>query len=321
MSGSIAKQGSEDSASRLERLIRAAEPRIRNEFLRLVRSVSSQRTLEQLANLLERGLIDEALDLVEQIPAALATVVTFTFTVSSEDTARVIARILNRPVSFDQTNQRAVNIMRDARLRLIREFTTEQRNATRQALIEGIQRGLNPRDQARLFRDSIGLTSRQIQAVQRYRELLEMNSREALTRQLRDRRFDGSVQRAVRGETHLNEEQIDRMVQRYRERYLIYRSQVIARTEALRAVHQGVEEMYQQSFDSGLLDPGQLVRIWITSRDARVRDTHNGMNGQQRQVGEQFETDAGNLLRYPGDELAPASEIVQCRCVLATRFA
>lgn len=313
-------QKQEDPASRLETLINQAEPRIRDSFLRAVQSVRSQRSLTELIRLLEAGQLEEALDLIEEIPALLATQVSFTLVTSGEDTAELIARVLNRPVSFDQTNTRAVNIMQNNRLRLIREFSTEQRNATRQALVDGIARGMNPRQQARAFRDSIGLTTRQLQAVQRYRSLLEMNSRQVLDRQLRDRRFDRTVQRAIDTDTPLTTQQIDRMVERYQERYLRYRSEVIARTEALRSVHQGSEEMYQQAFDAGTLDPGALVRTWVTARDTRVRDSHNGMNRQQRAFGETFTSDNGIPLRYPGDENAPASETVQCRCVLTTRF-
>lgn len=53
---------------------------------------------------------------------------------------------------------------------------------------------------------------------------------------------------------------------------------------------------------------------WITSRDGLVRDTHRRNDGVVRRVGKKFP----NGLRYPGDEEAKdASEIVNCRCVLA----
>lgn len=309
-----------DPESRIRALISSADPKIRNAFLEAVDSAKGQRTISQLTAMLEAGLLEEALALLEAIPAQIATAVSFVFVASGTDTADLISEVIERTVTFDQFNQRAVNIMQNARLRLIQEFNAEQRDATLQALQEGIQSGANPREQARNFRDSIGLTTRQNQAVRNYRTLLETNSRQALNRELRDRRFDPTVIRAVNEKTPLTGTQIDRMVDRYRERYLLYRSEVIARTEALRTVHQGVDEMYQQSFDENVLDPNDLEREWITSQRFNVRDSHDGMHGQKKAIGEDFVSDNGVILRYPGDERAPAEETVQCVCVLTTRF-
>ena len=54
-----------------------------------------------------------------------------------------------------------MNHMQAERLRFIREFTDGQRDATRVAMVDGIERGLNPIAQARNFRSSVGLTARQ----------------------------------------------------------------------------------------------------------------------------------------------------------------
>ena len=342
VSRAVRKQ--DDPADRLRALIDTFEPQIQRAFLDAIADARASISLDELANLIEQGRLDDAFAVLNSIPNLMSTIVVSTIVSSGVDTADFInseiraregtdspinqpdaaqtaeGRLITVTVRFDQTNDRAVAIMRNTTLRLIREFTQEQRNATQLALVEGIARGANPREQARIFRDSIGLTTRQQQAVSNYRRLLENNSTEALRRELRDRRFDSTVSRAIRTSEPLSDEQIGRMVGRYQERYLRFRSEVIARTEALRAVHQGTEEMYQQAFDNGALNPQDVFRTWVTARDARVRDSHNGMNGQERPPGEAFVSDDGNLLRYPGDESAPASETIQCRCVLTTRF-
>lgn len=114
--------------------------------------------------------------------------------------------------------------------------------------------------------------------------------------------------------------QINRMVQRYAERMLAYRSRVIARTEALWAVNAGNDNMYRQAIERGQLEIGNIVRQWNTARDNRVRDSHVGMNGQRRGLNEAFVSGFGNELRYPGDRNAPAFETIQCRCVVSTRI-
>lgn len=316
----------DNDLSLMRRLIASADMRVREAFLRAVNTVKSQDNLIQIARLLEAGDIDGALRFTNTIGAGISSVVSLSVVSAGEASAAFVGRALQVPVDFDQTNHRAVSIMRQNNLRLITQFNDGQRLATREALINGIERGLNPREQARNFRASIGLTQSQVRAVNNYRLLLERNSIQALNRQLRDRRFDRSVVNAMDGGTQLTPEKINRMVARYEERYLLYRSEVIARTEALRAVHQGSEELYQQAFDSGELAPTDLERSWLIaggkSKDgtSRTRDSHFTMNGQTQPIGNAFISGNGVNLRYPGDIDAPVKETAQCRCVITTRF-
>ena len=314
------KKVKEDPEARLRGLIKNSERKIRAAFLTAIANIKNQTTLNDIINYLESGNITEALKLADIIPSAIGSAISFSVIASGESAAILIGSMINNVTLFDFTSPRAVEIMQSSKLRLIREFSVEQTNATREALIEGIRNGDNPRVQAKAFRDSIGLTQKQVKAVENYKRLLQEGSSESLSRKLRDVRFDPTIRRSISTNTPLTSVQIDKMVNRYRERYISHRAEVIARTEALRAVHQGSEEMYQQAFDNGDLDPTQLIRKWVTAKDSRVRDSHNGMNGQLRQIGEPFVSDFGNLIRYPGDTTAPGSEVIQCRCVVTTRF-
>lgn len=311
----------EDDKARIEGLLATAAFGFRRRFLDAVKQIEDDQTLEQLEELLGFRRYDEALVAAELAAANLANGFSGAFLASADDTMRFIGNSINVLVSFDRTNERAVEMMRRNQLRLVRGFTNEQRLATRFALVEGIAQGMNPRQQALLFRQSIGLTRRQVQAVLNYRRLLERGDAAALQRALRDRRFDSTVRAAVDGDRPLTNDQIDRMVGRYRERYVRYRSEVIARTESLRAVHEGAQAAYRQAISDGVLAEDELVQEWITATDERVRSSHAFMHGQQRPIGEPFTSGAGNQIRYPGDIDAPGSETIQCRCVLTTRFA
>lgn len=306
-----------DSASRLENLISRFDADFSRSFLMLINAIKDDLILTDLATLIEAGQIEEAINVIETQLSRFSGVIISGIVASGQDTAEFINDVLRVVVSFDQTNFRAVDEMRNARLRLISGLTSVQRDAIRETLVEGIRTGLNPLDQARGVIRSIGLTARQVQTVNTFRRLLQEGSAEALRRELRDRRFDPLIRRAIAGEA-LTQDQIDRMVQRYSERLLAFRARTIARTESLRAVHQGNELMYAQAVESGVLDPTRLVREWLTSRDSRVRDSHDGMNGQKQLFGQPFISDVGNRLRYPGDPGAPASETIQCRCVAVT---
>lgn len=304
----------------IERLIVRMEARIQAAFIQAIIVAKQENTLKELVELAIRGRLAEIIDSVAVAGAeSLADIVNSVIVESGQVVAEAMASGFSTIISFDQVNQRVVNIMQNNRLRLIREFLQEQRFATRQALIDGIRRGLNPIAQARNFRSSIGLTTRQQTAVENFRRLLTEGNAEALQRELRDRRFDPTVRRAVRGEIVLTEAQVDRMVGRYGERFLKFRAEVIGRTEALRAVHEGTEELFRQAVASGTVDAETLVRTWHTARDPRVRDSHVSMSGQTRLLSEPFMSGNGNSLKFPGDIDAPASDTIQCRCVVSTR--
>ena len=311
--------GATDPASRIERLVERQDRRFRRVFLQAIQVIQDNLTLDTIVELLERGDIEAALSVIEDAARLIGTAYGAALAESATDTADFLSRALTVGVGFDVTNQRAVNAIQRNSLRLINGFTSEQRETVRQVLARGISEGLNPREQARLFRESIGLTPRQEQAVANYQRLLRAGSREALTRELRDARFDRTVNRAITRGEPLTEEQIQRMVSRYRERYIRYRSEVIGRTEALRSAHEGSEEMYRQAVETGALDPESIRRKWVTAGDERVRNSHNALNGQERGLEETWQGEDGTL-RFPGDPSAPPSETVQCRCVLTTRL-
>lgn len=305
---------------RIERLLAEASLIFRRRFLQTVRQIQASFDLSEIEELIAQRRLDEALIQVELAATNLSTAYITAYVMAGSDVFEFISDSIGIQVNFDQVNARAVAQMQTESLRLIREFTDGQRASTRVALVEGIIQGLNPRDQARLFRQSIGLTANQMRAVANFRRLLESNSAAALTRELRDRRFDSSVRRAISGEKPLTAEQIDRMVERYYQRSLATRAETIARTESLAAVHQASDEGFRQAIENGLIDD-ELTQKWRTAGDGRVRDpSHTLMNGQTRPFGEPFRSGTGNLLRYPGDNRAPAHDTVRCRCVKTTRF-
>ena len=310
-----------DSHTRLLKLIATLEPPMQQAFFKAIDAIKdSLGTLAEIERLIVLGELEAALSVaIEPASIILAEAQAKVYVAAGQAGAKAISKGLKVVVAFDQVNERAVQAIRENRLGLINNFTREQIEVTRQALIEGTQRGLNPRKQAKVFRDNIGLTAKQQRAVLNYREALERNSAASLNRQLRDKRFDRTVQRAIDDGEPLTTAQIDRMVGRYRERYIKYRSEVIARTEALRGVHEGNEEAYRQAIEQGTLEAGNIKRKWVAAKDNRVRDSHRHLNGTVVKFGEVFHGKNGDL-RFPGDPKAPASETVQCRCTVTTRM-
>lgn len=317
-----------DPEERIEQLLSQAEVRIARIFRVSVQHLKDELDLNEVADLIEQGRFDELIEKLQATAAHMGTAAQIEFITAGQATAAFLTAADVGLVRFDVVNGRAIAAMQSQTLDTIRGFTADQRIAVHSALIDGMLSGANPVDQARNFRDYVGLTDTQAAAVRNYRRLLEKagdsnlsrsEQAEALTRALRDARSDPSVEAAIRRGRPLPSSQIDNMVSRYAERYVKYRSVVIGRTQAMRAVNEGNEEAYNQAIDMGQLDAAQLSSKWSTKIDGRERESHQDLNGVVRPWGGTFPGRYGPL-RYPGDPQAPAAEIVQCRCLLTRRI-
>lgn len=304
----------------LNQLLDRAEPRIRRKFLQLIAESRDLITIEEIATLIENGQVLEAMQVMENVAPELHNSLVDLYSEAGLNAAAFLTDTAGVPVAFDLLSDSAVTTLRGQRLRLVRELTQQTQAAMVETLQTAIAEGVPPIEQARRIKDTLGLTQRQAQSVNNYRSLLERGSSRALNRELRDRRFDSSIRRAVSGERRLTPQQIQRMVGRYETRMIQHRAQTIALTESQRAIHEGEEELFEQAVKEKKITPEQVLRTWRTAADMRVRDSHTPMNGQQKFMREMFRTGAGNLLRWPGDVNGPASETIRCRCVLQRRI-
>lgn len=315
----------EDPAERINRLLDQQEVRIATIFRTAISDLKGELDLDELADLIEQGRVGEAVERLQYAADQLGASSNVAFVTAGQSTADFLRSAGVGRIVFDQVNLLAVAQMQAARLELIREFTSEQRKATSLALVSGVESGTNPIAAARNFRDSIGLTSTQWTHVASYRAALERvgvdddAAQNALGRALRDGRHDRTILAAARNNRRLPAAKIDLMVTRYTERYIKHRSQVIGRTEALRAVNQGNEEAYRQAIAAGTINAEQLSREWRTRLDNRERKTHRFLNGETKGWGEPWVTENGEI-KYPGDPDAPAAETIQCRCAILTRI-
>lgn len=306
----------------MRRLIKLLEKKLGLSWSDIVEWLRGQNALDAITARLEArdyyGAIADIDQAAERFAADLNTAYA---DAGNRAAAWLDARLPDKLPRFDVTNFRAVARARQNKLELIQGFTFEQREVTRNVIVDGLTRGANPREMARDLRDSIGLTPSQEKHVRSYRRALESGEfAAAWRRELHDDRFNRSLAAAARDGTTLTPAQIDKMVERYRSNYVAYRAEVIARTEALRAAHEGTEDLYRQAVERGDVEADQLVRIWNSAGDSRVRDAHAAMDGQQQRLGQPFVSGDGNRLRYPGDPAAPASETAQCRCSVSTAY-
>lgn len=309
----------DDELDRLDALLSRQEARIRRAFAEFVRDAKSESVVREVRGFLERGEVDSALRVVDGYISRLANVLPEVFRDAAAAEAKALAPkfVSFAPtlgVSFDPTDYEAAELARNARLEFIREFTAKQREATRNALTDSMLDGAGPRQTATAFRDSIGLTDSQRKIVANYRRSLETGSSDALSRELRDRRFDPTVARAIRNGEPPSAAQIDKMVDAYRRRMIQMRAEVIARTEGVRLTAQARREAFRQNLREAGMTEADAQHQWNSIRDNRTRETHRDMNGQVQPFSRPFQSPSGAQLRYPGDPTAPAAETIQCRC-------
>lgn len=299
------------------------ERTVQNAFVLFLQTVNSPEVLREINAQLTLGDVEGALQIVDRHIIRVSPVLSSVFLdVGIEETTALSAGLgaAGIGIAFDPTDTRTANIMRNNQLQFVREITDSQRAAVGQALTRSFETGAGPRQAATAFRDAIGLTARQEQAVQNYRGLLEANSRQALNRDLRDRRFDRTVDRAIREGAPLTAAQIDRMVDRYREGQLKFRAENIARTEGVRATSMARDDALRQVVDETGFEESRVKRKWNRTSDGRQRDHHDVMQDQTVGLNEKFIDGLGNELQFPGDPSAPLDTTARCRCVVTVSF-
>lgn len=226
--------------------------------------------------------------------------------------------------------------MRTESSRLIREISDTARASSRAVFVSGLEAGRNPNSVAldivgrysktakKRVGGIIGLTEGQTTTVQRVFDRLRSGDpadlKAYLQMELRDKRFDPAVRRALREGKPVPVAKAQQMRARYADKALKMRGDTIARTEMLSSLHAGQSEGLQQLIDTGSVRADQVVQIWDATGDSRTRPSHMAMDGQSRPVGQAFEAPSGAKLKFPGDPDAPAEERIKCRCWLKPRI-
>ncbi len=302
---------------RLDALLSEQEATIQAAFREFIRDVHSEAVLKEIADKLDAGDVNGALSIVDSYAVRFANVLPVVQTAVGVAEAAALSRLVGQfavAITFDPSHSRAAQLARANRMQFIREFTDEQRAATRQAIARAFETGEGTAATARAFRHSIGLNSVQEAYVASYERALRTLDSNALRRALRDRRYDGTTARAIELKKPLTEDQIRIRVDRYRARALAMRSENIARTEALTATSQARREAAEQMIEQTGQRRQDVERTWHRTHDGRTRDWHDSMEGQTVSMDEPYTDGDGERLMYPGDPSASGRTRINCRC-------
>lgn len=210
---------------------------------------------------------------------------------------------------FDRLNPRVTEAARTLSTRVVDTLKGELRDSLRQRVRHGIEEGHGPIKIARDLRPVVGLAPSQEEAVRNFEFMLRTGDREALTRTLRDRRFDKTLRKALgKGGTGLSDDRIRTMVDAYRRRFIAHNAKTHARSAALDANRVAQRLSWEDAVARGVIDRSQLRKRRITAGDKRVRDEHRRIAAESR-AGIPFDAP------YSNGEVVSGELSFNCRCV------
>jgi len=300
-------------------LAKKTEKTIHDSLITVWQEVKQSYTLAEIEQAYRTGGINGVMNLLDTLDPILASHLAPTLQTAMIQSGRMVIAILptgmiTTPAWVPSLSLTASDRAMRYEFDLIREISTTTREAVRQSVVEAVATGKPPAAVARQFRSTIGITDGQQKWVANYRRALESGDQKAALRyRLRDARYDKSV---VNGK--LDQDKIDKMVEKYEQRVIKYRTEVIARTEGLRAVEVGQYESMRQGIADGHIDPG-TEKGWVTTEDGRERPWHAELDEKWIPFNDYFINSHGQLL-FPRDPDGAADNTIQCRCRLRFRL-
>ncbi len=332
--------------SMLDTLMALLIPEIRKIFLQTIQGIVDDVIIQDVIKAIESndpeaafkaaGFTSQALyPIIKAIDDAFqrggyAVGDTFPAYINHPDGSRFVFR-------FDMRNTRVEEYLKYHSSELVTRLTEDARNNVRSTLERGLIAGNNPRTTAldivgridpvtkKRIGGIIGLTQNQENWSASARIDLQQLSKKYFTRELRDKRFDSVVKKAIFENKPLPEETISRLITAYNNKALKYRADSVARTETIQALNRAEWEAHMQVVDTGALSENDITRHWDSSHDSRVRWSHNLMDKKYAEKGvgvnEPFISPSGAKMMHPGDTSLGASgaETIMCRCRVKTK--
>lgn len=267
-------------------------PDVRDDFLRAIENIRNTPTLKRLTEAIEAGRPDAVIQILDRINVSPATYAGLSATLrtiferGANSSIKHLPKSVQAQISFDLLNPRSVAFLRRSEFALIQAISTNTREGIREILRIGFEEGQPPVRMAREIKELMGLTPRQVRAMNNHRAMLISEGR--------------------------TPKQVIELTRRFKNRQLKFRAQMIARTETIRAASAGQKELWDQAAEQGLIDPVTARKKWIVTPDDRLCPICRpipGMNPDGVPLGSSFQTPKGPR------EAPPAHP--QCRCSMS----
>ena len=307
------------------------------EFNRIIASIKDGAILKQLEAAIELNDVDAVYDILginESTFSPISEIVRQSYIRGGVTGALQIGRIPKNDnmvaFNYNVRNQRAEEWLFNESSRLIVEITESQRELVRDVMLDGMAVGDNPKTTAknlvgrvdksknRRVGGVIGLTNQQAGWIGSAKQELKDLDENYFTRELRDKRLDGQIKKAIRDGKKLDAKLLNLAIERMQEKTLKYRSETISRTESITALRAGQYEAIAQAIDEGGVVASDVIKKWDATGGHRTRHWHNQAEQDYRDgipLDEPFVV-AGEMLMYAGDTSlgATGKNTINCRC-------
>lgn len=246
----------------------SSAPSIAIDFINAAELMKRQIDPEMVRELIRAGALDKlALDLpwpaFEQMlkngitPALIQSLKRSADSAAAQTSATLKKALGYEPVlTFDSRNPRLKSWITENTGELIKSVTRDGKKAIKNVVSRALSEDMDFLDIFQTVKNSIGLTQQQANAsLNLYKGLL-------------DDGFD-------------KEEALER-ADRYADKALKYRANLIATHETMVAANQGLNEGWSQAADQGLFNPKQAEVEWVVTDDDRLCPTCEAMDGVRR---------------------------------------
>lgn len=324
----------------LDNLIALMVPEIRDIFLDVMQDIVDQSFIDEMIKAIEAGDAEALFRATGFTPVALQPIldaIERVYQDSGEITGNGFPKRLRTPIGstvfrFDMRNQAVENDLKTFSSQFVTRLTDEARTNVKSVLEQGMITGDNPRRTAldivgridpvtkQRTGGIIGLTTQQEAWVANGRKYLESLDPKYLKMELRDKRFDDTVKKAIETGQPLPSETVSKLMTAYKNKALKYRADTIAKTETIQSINRAEYRAHVQAVEEGTLSEEVITRHWDAVGDEKTRSSHMALEKKYKTKGvglnEPFVTNNGARMMFPGDSSlgAPASEIVACRC-------
>ena len=325
-----------------DELLERYEPRLAAAFRECIDAIRSGIILKAVVDRLERGDVAGAVRAIQIEPeafAALELALQEAFNAGGVNMVQGLPQLVAPDgtrvlFQFGVRNLMAETMLRNLSSMLVTNIVDDQREALRIAFEAGLSRGQNPTKTAldvvgRVSRVTgrreggvIGLTSRQVEFIERARESLSTGNVEGMRRYLdmktRGRRYDRTVAKAIREGKPVPDAMVSNIIGRLSDRNLKLRGDTIALEETRTALFSVRDVAIRQQIEAGKITAQEVTKKWKHSGSENPRLQHIALSMQSKKEGipldQPFIAPDGTALMYPHAPGVPARHRIGCKC-------
>jgi hypothetical protein len=286
------------SDANLPALLRLADnlaPTLKRRFLAAVAKIQNAMDLEKLAAAIEANSLTAAqaaaqLSALGEKYGELAIDIKAAFLAGSTYTLSQLASRSALTSSFEIVNPHAVEYAAKITSKIVQPWLDGAKELIADEINKAVSGLQTPMDAARSIRDKIGLDPPRVARVNaKWEALLEQGVPEA---------------------------DIDRRIGKFMQQLLTERAETIALTETHRAAVRGQQAGWEAAIEDGVLDKDKWVKVWSITKDERLCDICEPMDGKEAEIDEPYKDDDGNdILNVFGEPMLEPDMHPRCRCI------